>query len=197
VFRETESAILIAKIRQAVAGFRPRAALRQAGVHVYAYELGNELNGASFNRTTRSAPMPKLLDPQACDHQPGCGTVRAGWDKYIAVPRVMRRSNLLAGALLIGGSGHRSDPLQYPVLQARTDPGLLPLAGGPCSIAAAESGTGSMGSGAGSKAVAVIAAATMAVQRCGNLHPKIMSSCFSRQRTLPNSWLQMPPDAAW
>ena len=81
-----------------------RAALRQADVHVYAYELGNEVNGASFNRDYPIGTDARLLDLQACDNQPGCGTVRAGWDKYIAMLRVMRSSNLLDGALLIGGS---------------------------------------------------------------------------------------------
>lgn len=81
-----------------------RAAVRQAGVHVYAYELGNEVNGASFNRDYPIGADARLLDLQACDRQPGCTTVRAGWDKYIAMLQVMRSSNLLDGALLIGGS---------------------------------------------------------------------------------------------
>jgi hypothetical protein len=81
-----------------------RVALRQAGLHIYAYELGNEVNGASFNRDYPIGADARLLDLQACDHQPGCGTIRAGWDKYIAMLRIMRSSNLLDGALLIGGS---------------------------------------------------------------------------------------------
>jgi hypothetical protein len=81
-----------------------RIAMRQAGVHVYAYELGNELNGASFNADYPSGTDAKLLDLQKCDGQPGCSTVRKGWDNYIQMLNTMRSSGLLDGTLLLGGS---------------------------------------------------------------------------------------------
>ena len=81
-----------------------RTALRQAGVHVYAYELGNELNGASFNSDYPKGAGAALLNLASCDNQPGCTGVRAGWDNYIGMLKIMRGSGLLDGALVLGGS---------------------------------------------------------------------------------------------
>ena len=78
-----------------------RRKMRQAGVKVFAYQLGNEINGPGFNGDFPIGSGARLLSAADCDHPTTCADIRAGFSRYVDMLQLMRESGELDEALLI------------------------------------------------------------------------------------------------
>lgn len=76
-------------------------AMRAAGAHAFAYEVGNEINTAGFNADYPIKANPMRIPLPACGSEPPCGAIKAGLRAYVDALRVIRDSNTLDGSLLL------------------------------------------------------------------------------------------------
>ncbi|HET6377898.1 MAG TPA: hypothetical protein VFG05_06265 [Methylocella sp.] len=78
-----------------------RKRIREAGARVFAYQIGNEINGAGFNGDYPISHDAHLLSLPPCDAEAICADVTAGLRTYSEILRAVRESGDLGDSLLI------------------------------------------------------------------------------------------------